>query len=326
MAWKEIIIGALVTLVVTVISGLLIYYFTQEKSVPKTENLTYMIEKQVVFKGENNQISIGSLKFANIGSLVAKNIVVKFNSKYAKIIEFSVSNKDGANLTKIISDNKHSALLKIKNLIPGETVSITYLLDRESSIDFQMRSEKTLAIEGPVYSVKKEEKSILNNFLGKIIPFLVLLGTVSLLFVKIFVDSLIGRGSTKNNIAFSLLHTGNAKESIPGFKKSISNGEDAVNALSNYAAALAIIGNIDKANKYIKAAIFLAKTKNERAVVEFNNAIIASTLDDFEECYSSLEKALQLSKSEIKFYIKNSEIFNNIPKNNIKLTKLIQKT
>ena len=149
---------------------------------------------------------------------------------------------------------------------------------------------------------------------------------IPLFYVRKLLSPLTSRGSSKNNIAFSLLHTGNAKESISVFKKAISNGEDATNTLSNYAAALAIIGNTEKAKKYIKAATFLAKTNHEKAVVEFNNAIIANTLGEIEECYTSLEKALQLSKSEIKFYIKNSEIFHNIFKNNIKLTELIKNT
>ncbi|EHZ2645123.1 hypothetical protein K5N42_001737 [Vibrio parahaemolyticus] len=66
MKLKEMLTGALITLVVTVIGGLLVYYFTQQKE-DKAENLWFQTGSQVAFNGSENSVAIGVLKFGNIG-------------------------------------------------------------------------------------------------------------------------------------------------------------------------------------------------------------------------------------------------------------------
>lgn len=323
MRWKEILIGAAVALTVTVIGGLLVYFFTQEKEESSIEKLTYQIEKQISFDGKNNQVSIGSLKFANIGSEPAKNISAEFRVPTAKILEFKVANKDGADITKKISEDKSSVSLRVKSFLPDEVVSITYLLSREASVEFKIRSENTIGEGGTIYRAEKSRSSILNNFFGDFIPLLMLVAIIPLFFTLKYLRSTKSLGSCKNNFGFVLLHTGQPDEASIILKNAIGNGEDGSHALANYAASLALLGESEKAQKYIEASKFLAKSKHECAVCEFNHSIIEFASGEHEKSYSHFDKALNLSKSEIMSYLDGSEICKKMISQNKDLNTLV---
>ena len=323
MRWKEIFIGAAVTFMVTVIGGLLVYFFTQEKENPSIEMLSYQIDKQVSFTGSSNQISIGSLKFSNIGSEPAKNVSAEFHSKTAEILEFKITNEGGAEIDKTISKDKSSVSLNVKTLLPNEIVSITYLLNKESSLEFKMRSERSIGKPGAIYKVEKSRSSILNDFFGDFIPFLIFIAIMPLFFMFKFLRRSISIGSSKNNIGFVLLHTGQPDEAVTVLKHAIENGEDGSHALANYAAALAVQDELDKSQKYIEAARFLARTKHEIAICDFNNTIIEHVAGNNEKSQSFFKSALSLSKSEILSYAEKSLLLKEMIVKNVKLKEIM---
>lgn len=324
MRWKELLIGAAVTLVVTVIGGLLVFFFTQERDEPKTELLSYQIDRQVSFEGSDNVLSIGSLRFANIGNEPANAVIAELKTDGAEILEFNIENEGGADISKSISDNKQLVSLTIKSLLPNEVISVTYLLNKPSKTEFILRSNKTIGSEGRIYRLTAERSSVLNDFLGNFIPLLMLLAFVPLVFLIKFLRSNISRGDSKNNNAFVLLHKGATAEALSILERAVSNGEDGSHAMSNYASALALSGDIERAKRYIEGSEFLARTKHERAVCLLNKSIVFYKNKEQESCLSALKKSLILSKSEIKFYIKESKVMSSILESDKEITNLVE--
>lgn len=324
MRWKELLIGAAITLVVTVIGGLLVFFFTQEKDEPKTEILSYQLDKQVSFEGSDNLISIGALKFANIGNEPARTVVAEFKTGGAEVIEFNTKNDGGADIIKSISDNKQSVTLRIKSLLPNEIVSATYLLNRPAEIDFNIRSERTIGSEGSIYRTETERSSFLNDFLGDFVPLLMLVSLVPLIIILKYLLSNMSRGDSKNNNAFVLLHKGATADALSILERAVASGEDGAHAMANYASALAISGDTEKAKIYIDASEFLARSKHEKAVCQLNKAIVSHQANDIDECLRSLEKSLKLSKSSIKSYLENSKVMKNIVSSDERLSTLIE--
>mgnify|MGYP000026173707 CR=1 FL=1 len=324
MRWKDLLIGAAVTLAVTVIGGLLVYFFTQEKEDPVSDKLAYQIDKLVSFDGADNQLSIGALKFSNVGNDPAKNVTANFVVEGAEIVEFNISNSNGIKVEKSISDDKHLVSIEIANLIAEEIVSATYLLNREASVKFNIRSERSIGKEGSIYRIKDTKKSPIEKFISDFVPILVVLASLPLLLFFKFLTKSMSRGDSSNNMAFVLLHTGSADEAVKILERAILNGKDGSHALSNYATALSCTGNSEKAKKFISAAEFLARSKHEKAVCAFNNAVINHLSGNLEESHSCLTKALQLSKSEIKEYFRNSEIWNELSRADNRLLEIVK--
>ncbi len=324
MRWKELLIGGVITLTVTVIGGLLVYFFTQEKSEPKIENLTYQLDKQVSFEGNNNLLSIGSLKFANIGNEPAKTVVAEFNANIAEIIEFNIQSEGGVEILKSISEDKKSVTIRIKSLLPNEIVSATYLLNKPAQADFTMRSERVLAKEGSIYRFSSEKNSFLNDFLGSFIPVLLLILIPTLFYLLKYLRSNQSRADSLNNNGFVLLHKGATQEALSILEHAVKNGINGSHAMSNYGAALAITGEVDKAKLYIEASQFLANSKHEKAICLLNKSIVFNCCGDSDEVLASLSESLKLSKSEIKSYLNDSKIMGNILSSNSDVASLVQ--
>lgn len=310
MRWKEMITGALITLVVTVIGGLLVYYFTQQKE-EKNEHLWFQTGSQVAFDGNENSVAIGVLKFGNIGGKAAQNVTAVVNTGYAKLLEYKVTSESNANVvSEQISDNKLK--LTIGTLLSDETISLTYLLDNSVDIDFTLRSNSSMGEAGYPYSKLRDEQSAWLNILKATISLSSVFGSLVLLlllrgYIKEFTT-----GLGKNNVGFVLLHSGVYDQAARIFLDSIKNGRDTELAYSNYAAALALQGNVDEAPKYIRAGEYIAQTSHTKAVLEMNKAIVSYHKGDFDRAKEQLEKAVALSKKRIKNYIAKSIIFDEM--------------
>ncbi len=323
MSWKEILIGAAISLIVTVLGGLLVYYFTYYKSEPKSEILSYQIDKQVSFVGSDKQVSIGSLKFANIGAEPAKNVSAIFHISNSSILEFKVTSESEAEISKELSKDKKSLSLSIKHLLPDEIISVTYLLSKESPVEFQLRSEKSIGKAGFFLKTDKSRNSLLNDFIGNLVPLLILFVIPLLFIIRKLLRASNTLGNCKNNVGFVLLHKKSIDDALSILTKSVNEGKDGAYSLANYASALALTGDLEKAERYIEAAKFLARNKYEKAVCEFNNAIIEHELGNKEKSIDCLRESLSLSKKEINNYLEHSHIFKKMLTENNDLRDLI---
>ncbi|WP_198328791.1 tetratricopeptide repeat protein [Psychrobacter sp. CLB018] len=316
MQWKQLIIGALITLAVTVTGGVLVYYITQDNDTIKSESLTYQTKSQIAFEGDDNSLSIGFIDFANIGNQPAKDVVATFISESAEIKEFKPESKEGAKLSFEISDDNKTATIFIDNLLPKEIVSVNYLLTNTSDVNFSLRSNESIGKEGPTQTIKKNKDFNFSTLVEVFVPLILLAIFISVLVSKLGRSYTYSIPSCKNNVAFALLHEGELTEAASILSSAISNGEDGSYALSNYAVALAVMGDLDRARAYIKASNTLVSKKNELIFYYLNDAIVSYYEGRKTECNNLLKKSLDLSTKNIISHYKNSVIISKIIEDN----------
>lgn len=319
MRWKEILVGAAITLIVTVIGGLIVYKVTTSQG----EQLTYEIDKQVAFEGASNKISIGSAKIANIGGQAAKDVIAVLKIKSAIFQEFRATSSTGSNVSIEIDKDKHTATLSLKSLLPGEIISAAYLLSNEANVEMQLKSDKSIGKANQIYKTDSSNKSKLNKFLEDFVPLLIAIAVAPLALILRYLRRSSSVVSCKNNNGFVLLHTGINNDAREMLCSAVKNGETGSYALSNYALSLAISGNIEDANKYISAAGFLAKGKHEQAVFKFNSSIIHHLAGDDNTAFEKMSEAIKLSKKEIVMYCRNSVHVKDMIASNAKFKELI---
>jgi hypothetical protein len=309
MKWKEIIVGALVTLLVTILGGVLVYYFTKEPEIKHEERLTYTINPGSTFNGGKEKLSLTSIQIRNDGGIAANKIIFKAAFNHAEIKDFSVQSETG-NTPSTQNINQNTLYLAFPSLLPSENVVINVLASTEDTPTVTFRSDKTFG-EIKKISISKKQKYIeINNFVGYIIPFLGIiypLAAIILLrfpFVRRMVFRILRQfisKPSKNNFAFLLLHQGIIDDATNILKSSLATGHDGAYCLSNLALCKALKRDFSYAEKLIKAAYVYSYSEREAGVVTFNEALILLLKGKKDEFYSKLEKAIDMV-SDVKHY------------------------
>lgn len=308
MHWKEIIIGAVITLIITITGGVIVYYITQARDNPNEEILTYQVERQIAFEGTENNLSIGTLKFANIGSKVATNVIATLDVDSAKIKEFKPESESGANISSSLLNDNKTVTITIDSLLPNEVITASYLLTTPSKVSFKLRSDKSVGSAGSTYKIENNKKIDIKVILKVFFPLVL----IAILLTKYILPVIINFKASKNNNAFVLLHKGATEDAMSILSSAISNGEEGLFSLSNFAAALSINGELLRARIYINASEVFASTKHQKAVYHFNNCIVSYYEGNKDKCIESLNKSLGLNKRVIKSYCKQSIIIEKI--------------
>lgn len=308
MHWKEIIIGAVITLIITITGGVIVYYITQARDNPNEELLTYQVERQIAFEGTENNLSIGTLKFANVGSKVATNVIATLDVDSAKIKEFKPESENGASISSSLLNDNKTVTITIASLLPSEVITASYLLTTPSKVSFKLRSDKSVGSAGSIYKIENNKKIDIKVILKVFLP----LVFIAIFLTKYFLPAMLNFRANKNNTAFVLLHKGATEDAISIFYSAISNGEDGLFALSNFATALAINGELERARIYLNASEIFASTKHQKSVYYFNSCIVSYFEGDKDKCIDFLNKSLELNKKAIKSYCKHSIVIGKI--------------
>jgi hypothetical protein len=126
MNWRNIIIGAILTLIVTVIGGLLVVLLTRPPAL--AEKLVYTIDPPVTFDAKDTKISLVSAKIANIGTATASDVVVTLSvDEEISIAEHRVHMSSGpAAEYKIIAEEQQITVSLDHYCARRDTNSISY--------------------------------------------------------------------------------------------------------------------------------------------------------------------------------------------------------
>ena len=324
MRWKELLIGAVLTLAVTVAGGVVVYYFTQPEPVQKEELLTFQVEQQVAFEGKDNSVSIGSLRFGNIGSAPARDVVAQFSVKTAEIIEFQAVSQTNAEVSSQVSEDKHTVSVRVKTLLPEEIVTATFLLSEEAPAELNLRSSSSIGKEGATRRTIANDNSEVSDFLVKFLPLLVLFAIFPAIYALPVLARSSSRSSCRNNTGFVLLHSGATDEAIRILRSAVEAGEDGSHALANLATAIALSGDAESSHAYLEAAEFLASTKHEKAVCALSRSIIEHQFANENDARESFSSALALSKSEVKSYAQKSKLLQGILESDTEFKQLLE--
>lgn len=312
MRWRDVIIGALASLLVTVIGGVAVYYATKEPDEKKNEKLVYEINKSAEFIGGEQEISFSTLTIQNLGGVPAKNVIVSITLKEADIKDVSINTNIGLK-EKSQEIKKKSLKVIYGNFMPDEKVMINLILSKAEKPEIDVRSDSSLGQDGNNLVQTTKKANFLNRLSEKIVPLSAML--VTFLFTWIFIKS---KGVTllnlksRNNAGFVLVHSGLTDQAEKIFLLAVDHGDYSRVTLSNLALCQAIKGNTNKAEALLKATDFDVESKHGKAVVLFNKALIKLIENEKQEALDYLKQAIQLSPKEIRKYCKLSILLDGV--------------
>jgi len=209
----------------------------------------------------------------------------------------------------VIGEKKYEKLISIDSLLPEETVTISIITNEYS--------EKSLHVSG-----RYDEGLVEKGFLSKRIDIDKLLGkgpqaekaALTALLVGILLAVMLIRlkhelGGVRNvnNSAFMLLHSGLIEEATKILENNMTNRGSNSYEMANLGLCKALTGNKETAENYFSAAELYSRTKQIKALVAFNRAIVSFESEDYQSAKSYFENAAALAKSRIKLYVKCSK-------------------
>ena len=321
MKWKDILLGALASLFVTVASGLAIYYFTKAPELENKEHLVYSINKGSVFEGSDKDVALSSVTIQNEGGVAAEDVTVTLSLDKAKITDISIDSDTAFKETSRKLTDKNIELVFYR-LLPSESLKINLLLSKSESPNVIVRSNATLAIKKPLQPSKKSK---VNDIAGLSLPIsTVLLILTLILAIKYLRGSGHELSNSRNNAGFLLLHNGLIDEATEIIKTAVHSGQYDAFILSNFALCKALNGDMVSAKNLINAANFKDRFGHGKAVILFNEALILLTDGKNDEALIKLKKSLEKSPKTIRLYCERTIHLDSV-KNEPEFSKIIKK-
>lgn len=323
MNWRDTLIGSGITLIVTILAGLFIYYFTKEPVAPAAqEHIVYSVETSASFGVNPDAISFFTISVKNIGSRAAHNVRVIGTFPHGYFIQskqFTSSSKITATTIIDKSSNENVDVL-VPDMVPSESTTISLLVKGPTGLkpDVSVRSDDSIGnVEEPMPSSKTKDnankKTVLSLMVG-VAAVALALGLQAVLTFVVLPRLRSGRGygsaeARLNNTAFLWLQEGLADETVKLLYFAISMRGAEPLLIVNYGLALGLAGDAEAARKHFEIARWWATSRHERAVVAFNEAILLiKEKKPVSEIVERLREAFTNSRKQIAQYC-NINIF-----------------
>jgi hypothetical protein len=311
MKWRDVIIGAVSTLLVTILSGVAVFYATKEPDEKKQELLSYTVNETAVFQSAAQNLVFSSVSVSNSGGVAAKNVSIRIALKNAEFKDVAIVSSVGLREKKRVRTAKDIEVV-FEALLPNEKMSINFLLSKSEKPVIDVRSDSARAeVHKPLSQNNTSAKSKILSLLEKVIT---LLGVAGLSFLLIwfrfrrFFEKLFVSDTDKNTAGFILLHSGLIKEAERIFLNAIREGRCDSYIYSNYATCRALSGDFESAELYIRAANYRGNAEHASAVVNFNEGIIEFLKGQSDLAFSFFQKAIDASPKEIRDYFQKTRI------------------
>lgn len=317
MRLKDLLLGSVITLVITIIGGVLVYYLTREPRELLAERLTFSAEPIVGFETSTNKLAISSIRTVNLGNVVARNvrITIEFPA-YIKIVDKAISSSVGDVAGATLDDNGDGKLLvSTKTILPNETLAITLLLSARppSEPNVSVRSDNSVGASGSITRTR-EVNAFGDKVLPILLPLLFLLQFPLIFKLRTALRSRIRNSGSLNNTAFLYLHKGLIKEAKALLQDAINKGQADTYVLANRGLCDCLEGDFESANIHIEAALFYGKTAHEKNLTYFNRGLVRLMEGKADEGVKDLRLALK--SKEIRSYLTYSSLFAKMRENN----------
>lgn len=314
MNWRDVALGSVATLVVTVLGGVGVYYLTRERPrQPAFEQLVYEVPSSLFFHTEKTHLCILSWHVGNVGTAAAQDVEIGLRlDSDSKIIDSSVSMSSGP--VGVHEDRLTPGpgfQVRVPNLAPSETAALSILVDTPSTPhpEVGVKSRGSIGTAVPFIGLTQHDQAGVFT-IQRLAPALVLVALllqVVILFalrprIRAALGRLVPASRSINNTAFLFMHRGLIKEARALLEGGINSGGADAHMLANYALCRALEGDQAVASQMLDAASFWAGEKHERAVVAFCRAVAAFGAGHEETGAEMLTDALRLSRLEIKRY------------------------
>lgn len=331
MNLKQLAITSIITLIVTVISGIVVNWYTKN-NLEKTEskdNLYYRILDISEFKSDSTKISIFSLEILN-----------KNKDKYTDI-EFSVAFDDQSNIIDIVSKNdetdqsytpteksKNKVSFKYPILFQNQKIKVNIAVKNlGQNPKIQLQSNETFGKKYiPKTQIKENQASLYFQII--LLSFLLLL-LIFLLFLSVKKMRNISSSffSSLNDTAFLFLHS---KQYDLANKLLINriekNGATSLE-LSNLATTEYLMNrDLDKTNSLLKMSKYISYSPQSKFVLYFNEFIIMAAEKNYLIAKENLEKCNKSNPKDLKKYITFSLIIKDLMDSDEIIKDLINQT
>jgi len=309
MNWKSIIATALITGVVTIATGMFLFWWQIEK-----EELTYNSIQSIPFDDASNTLFIQQIEISNSGDKPTDDVVliISFSEEIiqkSKIsIENSISHKE--------TSGEKSIELEIDSLNPGEgaNVSVLYLSKKSNSSGAKISLRAKGVTGKPIGSNGKDNKKVIGIALTAAYAGLLSL-VLSTKRGRIAVTNVLrGRlgASTQKHIIASTLSMYGYPDKAKEYLCSDSNRQYWVEA--DLLAAEAILENEQIMEDTIKVLHVISELENiaesSKAITFYNIARINKVLKKDDAIITEfLETAKKLDKSEIEARLLRDPVF-----------------
>lgn len=156
MNWKSIIATALITGVVTIVTGMFLFWWQSEKS-----ELTYNSIKSIPFDDSSNKLFIQQIEIKNSGGKPVEDVVLLLSFSNETIEKSKISIDQAISHSKEVKDKSIKLIIDSLNPDEGANVSILY----QSNIELSSGASISLRAKGVkgklIGSSKKQGKEFL---------------------------------------------------------------------------------------------------------------------------------------------------------------------
>ena len=188
MKWRDVFLGSIATLIVTVVASVIVYYLTRESPPPPlAEKLIYDIDKPVTFDSDQTTMSFVNVRVKNTGEKPATNVIigvefdnkVKINDKRATLSSGPAGKID----IQPIGDNKLD--VRIAVFTPDETATVALLTDTADGKDpiVGIKSDVSTGKRAPLNSVVRISPTR-NAVIAALIPIALIAQFILLFFIR----------------------------------------------------------------------------------------------------------------------------------------------
>lgn len=307
--WGTIALSSLGTLILSIIAGVAIFYFTNEP--PPAPKLYYEQVLPVSYSTDKIQTVFHSFQVSNEGNKEAEElqVLVEFPNE-AIIVDQKIepSGKAAANI-QTSTVNTTTLLITSPLINPGETINFAFLLEEttDESIELTVRAKGIIGIP-PTADTDSEEPSVTFFFsLGLLI--VIQIGLLAFLRrYRGFLKRSTAGESSFNNLGFRFLQRGQIAEAKSYFERSI-NTDPGPYALGNMAQVLAIEGEIEDALVFCEIAQDYERSDRVRAFLAYCFFCIFLISGKKSQALAYLDEALNLDrKMTVSYFMQNSNV------------------
>lgn len=327
MNWKQILLTSGITLIVTILSGVIVNWYvkTNLEEKKKNEEIVYEIKRISNFESDSLKISLFTVDIQNIGNEKANNVevIIEFE-KDVKILGtagmFERTNKDFRPLKLL--DNKISYTADC--LFPKDRFTINVALNNLiSSPSILVQSSESIG--KPFVRINANEKvsSFEKDFVIIIIATLMLIPV--LLILTRLLKKYSGYPANINDNAFLFIHNNQCNIATDLLLSEIKTKGGSSLELSNLALAKCL--NKESKEEYetlLRMSEFITYSKRDKLILTFNRFLIACYSQDYLKAKENLELAGKLEKRELAKYLNYSLIVADFIKNDKNVSEIVE--
>jgi hypothetical protein len=325
--WKDAVLGGLITLIVTVLAGVAVWYVT--KNPEKNEHLVYRLENPASFISQGMGVTFSVLNLRNDGDVRASGVLIEAKiPKNAKILNKSIIFQSGTSSNYSDKSDQENLKIFVNSFLPKDKMTLSVLISGQSKVSLQysvVSSESIAEIDRNADTIGGG-KGISTKF------FILSLATLTLfqLLIIQFLNYIRFKSrekqfnsrrvpdssfsSSRNNIGFIFMHNGMIKEAERLFRDDIDAGTAELMTISHYGVTLLLQGN-QEGHKYLECAQWPTLDNHTKANLLVDRFIVCIAQGDLEGAKICLAKSLILSQ-DVKEYYDNSFIIKDLIEKN----------